>query len=379
MKGSKRLLLAKRIKAARERLSLTQEQLAKMTSLGLLQTVSDIELGKREVKAWELVNIAHALRLDVSYFLATEKPKNPPIILWRKVPKENRSLLEATFLQRCNQYHILEKLCGGVQSHKLPCVDIGTEIINDLRANSLAIQVSGQLNLGAKPAKTLEKVLEDYYLVKIWYMDLGEQGSAATVVDDFGAAILINSKEPPWRRNFSFAHEVFHLITWDYLPPNKLQTDKQLLEKVEKVANTFASNLLLPADTVSESFEARLKNNKIIYLDLVEIAREFDVSTEALIYRLCNLRLIERKIGEAVLEDRHFRELDKESMPRHWRIPPSIPERFVRLAFVAYKRGNLSRSRLAELLDTSLIDLPNVLLGYGFDEKEDYETEISTA
>ena len=107
MEGSKRLLLAKRIKSARDRLGLTQEQLAKMASLGLLQTVSDIELGKREVKAWELVSVANALRVSISSLLATEEPKSSPIVLWRKIPKESRALLEADFLKRCSQYHML--------------------------------------------------------------------------------------------------------------------------------------------------------------------------------------------------------------------------------------------------------------------------------
>ena len=222
-------------------------------------------------------------------------------------------------------------------------------------------------------------MLEDNYFVKIWNIELGEQGSGATVVGDFGQAILINASEPPWRRNFSFAHEVFHLITWDSLPPERLQADKKLFQKVERLAETFAANLLLPTDPILDAFRSRLKEDKITYLDLVEIAREFDVSTEALVYRLCNLRLIEWKIGETVLKDPHFRALDKESMHKHWGTPPPISKRFVLLAFMAYQKGHLSRSRLAEFLNTSLIDLPEVLLEYGFDEQENYKTEISAA
>ncbi len=374
-----RSLLAKRIRVARERLGWTQDQLAKEASLPLPQTVSDIELEKREVKAWELANIARALRVSISSLLVTEEPEPQPIVLWRKEPKEGGPLLEATFLKRCDEYHLFEKLCGSVPNRKLPSEDIKPETIDERTASTLSNRISNQLNLGARPAKVLAKVLEDDYSVKIWYMDLGEQGSGATVVGYFGPAILINSREAPWRRNFSFAHEVFHLITWSSLPPQRLQDDINLREKVERIAEMFASNLLLPSDTVLESIELRVEKNKITYRDLVEIAREFDVSTEALIYRLCYLNKIDWDTGQKVLSDPHFRTVDKESMHRHWRTPPPIPERFVRLAFMAYERGRLSRSRLAEFLNTSLIDLPNVLLEYGFDEQEDYEAEIRTA
>jgi hypothetical protein len=40
-----------------------------------------------------------------------------------------------------------------------------------------------------------------------------------------------------------------------------------------------------------------------------------------------------------------------------WWQPLKFPKRFVRLAFVAYKKGRLSKGKLAEMLDTSLIDL----------------------
>jgi len=372
------LLLGKHIRTARERLGLTLEELAKKASLPALQTVSEIELGKREVKAWELVNIARALRISISCLLDVEELSTPPIVLWRKEPKKDRASLEAAFLQRCNQYHLLEKLSGAKQSRKLPTTDINPETIDYRDAVRLSNQICNQLNLGARPAKVLAKVLEDEYSVKIWYMDLGEQGSAATVVGDFGEAILINLREAPWRRNFSLAHEVFHLITWNSLPLQRLQHDSKLREKVEKIAEMFASNVLLPYEPVSEAIQSGLERNKITYLDIVSIARELDVSTEALIYRLCSLRLIDPAKGKKVLSDSHFRATDRGSMSKYWTSPPPIPERFVRLAFAAYKLGRLSRSRLAEFLDTSLIDLPDILLVYGFNEQEDYEVEIST-
>ena len=64
--------------------------------------------------------------------------------------------------------------------------------------------------------------------------------------------------------------------------------------------------------------------------------------------------------------------------PRWWR-PPEFPERFVKLAFVAYKKGKLSKAKLAEMLDTSLIDLPKTLQEYGHKDREGYDAEVRVA
>jgi Zn-dependent peptidase ImmA (M78 family) len=221
--------------------------------------------------------------------------------------------------------------------------------------------------------------LENQYGVKIWYGDLGEKGSAASTISTFGPAILMNSKQAPWRRNYNFAHELFHLIIWDSVPPVVLMKDQSLFDAFEKYANAFASALLLPAEPVLNEFQKRVKNNSIRYTDVIDIAREFDVSTEALLYRLCNLNQINRKTVEKIINDSDFKKIDKASMHKIWWDPPPIPERFVLLGFIAYQKGNVSRARLAEYLETSLFDLKNLLLEYGLDEDEDYEAQIRTA
>jgi len=66
-------------------------------------------------------------------------------------------------------------------------------------------------------------------------------------------------------------------------------------------------------------------------------------------------------------------------MAPQWWQPLKIPERFVRLAFVAYQKGRLSRAKLSEMLDTSLFDLPNTLQEYGLSDTEGYDAEVRTA
>lgn len=177
----------------------------------------------------------------------------------------------------------------------------------------------------------------------------------------------------------NFAHEIFHLITWYSFPPNLIEKAPDLWNKLEKIANVFASCILLPSDVVTVEFEKNIDKNSIAYIDLIGMARKFDVSTEALLFRLLNLKLLDKNTVDNILKDQLFRETDKSTMaPRWWR-PPEFPERFVRLAFVAYKKGRLSKAKLANLLDTSLFDLSEILREYGLIDREGYNVEVRVA
>ena len=371
--------LGQRIRALRERLGLSQEELAYRAGFSAHQVVSQIEKGKREVKAWELANLAKVLRTDIPVLLSAEEPESLLVVLWREAPDENAKTKEADFLQRCKRYAYLEKLCNAEPRRRLPLREVAPNEFGYTDAYELAEDTLRQLDLGARPAASLVDTLENSYGVKVLYADLGEEGSAASTIGPFGSAILMNSVEAPWRRNFNFAHEVFHLLTWKSIPPERMIEDPAFRDRIESLANAFASSLLLPGNAVSIAFERRLKDGKVYLTELVEIAREFDVSTAALLYRLRNLGYFDKEAVERLLNDPAFRQLDRSTMAACWWAPPPIPERFVRLAFRAYHEGKISRAKLAEYMDVGLLDLTDTLLEYGLNDREDYKAEMLTS
>ena len=77
-----------------------------------------------------------------------------------------------------------------------------------------------------------------------------------------------------------------------------------------------------------------------------------------------------------MLNDPAFRQLDRSTMAACWWQPPPIPERFVRLAFLAYQEGKISRTKLAEYLGVSLLDLTDTLQEYNLDDREDYKAKM---
>jgi Zn-dependent peptidase ImmA (M78 family)/transcriptional regulator with XRE-family HTH domain len=370
--------LGDRIKTFRKRLNLTQKDLANQMGFNSPETLSQIERGDRELKAWELVKLAKLLSLNLNDLLRIENVQEKPVVLWRESPETDKESKESKFIKHCEDYAMLEELSRSRTAEQFPQKKVSPDDVSYETARRLASEIRREFNLGDRPARELIKILEEGFGVKIWYFDM-EEGSAASTIGPFGPAILMNLNEAPWRRNYNFAHEIFHLITWNSLPPSLIKNSPDLWDKLEKIANVFASCILLPNDVVTVEFEKNIDKKSITYIDLIGMARKFDVSTEALLFSLLNLKLLDKNTVDNILKDQLFREIDRSTMAPSWWRPPEFPERFVRLAFVAYKKGKLSKAKLAEMLDTSLIDLSKILQEYGHKDREGYDAEVRVA
>lgn len=368
-----------KIRNAREKLGLTQAQLADRVGFSHAQTVSDIERGERALKAAEAGKIGRALYIDYWELLGAEEEQEErePCVIWR-MQAGMAGEAEQRFVKKCRQYRLVEEANGTTQNRVL--WEEPFEIAGDpyRRAREIAQRASREFNLGDRPASALPELLENEYNVKVWYFDLNDHGSSACTDADFGKAILVDAAEAPWRRNWDFAHEVFHLLTWQHSLRIWQEGSDDERELVEKCANAFAASLLLPSGEVAEVFDKNVEDGKISYRSLVEIAREFDVSTEALLYRLISLHRIPRETVQDLLSDERFRALDRKSMAPNWWQPPELPERFVRMAFFAYKQGDLSRARLAEFLETDLLRLRDRLEEFYFCDEFDYNQMLHT-
>ena len=61
------------------------------------------------------------------------------------------------------------------------------------------------------------------------------------------SVILINRNEPEYlRRNYNLAHELFHVLTWQAMPPNELDAIMEKKSRIEMLADALAAALLMP-------------------------------------------------------------------------------------------------------------------------------------
>ncbi|KXB06575.1 hypothetical protein AKJ54_01265, partial [candidate division MSBL1 archaeon SCGC-AAA382K21] len=110
--------ITENIRKRRKELGFTQKDLAEKMGFDNHQTVSDIERGKRDLKASELAAIANILRTSTNKLLKGVETFHGSPVLWRKEPKDKKEK-EAIFREKCEQYHFLERVLGKKQETKL--------------------------------------------------------------------------------------------------------------------------------------------------------------------------------------------------------------------------------------------------------------------
>jgi len=344
-------------------LGLSQKELADLLGFASHQIVSDLERGRRDVKAWELAKIAEVLHLTLPSLMGLQSAERPePRVFWRLgAETPDRPRREARLLERLDRYRRLERLVGVANlAEALPEYPLSPERSSFSHVHRLAAQTWRSMELGGRPAFSLVGALEERFGVKVFFDDLGSGESAACVRGPEDAAILMNRNESPWRHRFSFAHELFHLVTWDSVMSAWSDRDREPTwsNRLETLANVFAAALILPGDIVRTEFYSRFEEEHPTDAELVDMARSYGVSTEALLWRRKNLDLMSEGDVRSRLDSPEFRQLDRMTMAAHWdETPPDLPKRFMRLVALAYQAGDLSRSSAAKYLETDPGDL----------------------
>lgn len=376
-----RIELAGRLKRAREAAGLSLGDAATRLGFSNYQTLSNIEKGDREVKASELALFAKVYFCNLnSLLLGQDQPQAEIHFLWRRAPAERKSEVEAFIRHKIEEYHLLEKLLGLTEEGAGFTLSVSpTDVRTNYQVDALATRVGDLLNLGSRPALSLQKVMEQILRTKLLFVELSDFGSAAaTVHPEFGAAIVVNNAEAPWRINFTLAHELFHVITWSTFSPAELELTPALFKEVENKAERFASTLLLPESAVREELNARIKEQRLAYSEIVDISREFGVSTQALLYRMANLKLIAWDKAHALAQSDELKKIDQRARKDMDQDSPTS-QRFMLLAVKCLRKGLISRGKFSELLDIDRADIDEHLEYWGLSEEEGESIEIMAA
>jgi Zn-dependent peptidase ImmA (M78 family) len=186
--------------------------------------------------------------------------------------------------------------------------------------------------------------------VKVFYLDF--VGSAiSTVSEEFGPAILLNSGNKLWRRNFDLAHELFHLLTWRMFR-SESGNAATLGKGEESFANAFASALLMPVESLRNRLDMRLDSERRIGMEqLCDVAREFEVSVDALVYRMATVFAWQKSKTAEILNA--AKRVEPFQGPRLSDIPEPFPERYCYLAQRALREGKLSLMQFARYMAIS--------------------------
>jgi len=369
--------IGKRIREERKKMGLKLQELSKMVGFQSYQTLSSIEKGARPVKVSELDKIARALGLTVSYLLGGEE-KRQEKVLWRKCNnKSHCKKYENLLITFCKNYKKLSELIGHKYEKFIPQKpdEFQKERFKDDYefARDLAEKYRKELDLGRYPGNNLIDALQEKNIL-IFCFDLGNFGSAASLVGEFGAAILLNKNDRPWRRTFDISHELFHIITWNIYNPKEVYDDERGKSNPEKYADEFAASLLLPRESLVDEIRKLEGRGGLNIIDIIRIATKFRVSIQALTYRLQNLQIYSARDMKEIRNLTKRYNLNKFMRSREADLPV-LPEIYVNQALKTYQQGRLSKLKLAEYLNVDYIDMNDFLKKYSYPDIEELNIE----
>ena len=152
------------------------------------------------------------------------------------------------------------------------------------------------------PPVPIEAIVKKHGL-KLHFRRLDSDLSGFLYRDAIQSVIGVNSQHAKVRQRFTMAHELAHFLLHrgeslhvDRAVQAKFRStiSSQGVNPEEIEANLFAASLLMPAEFLQRDI-AEIKPTDILDdKSMTSLAKHYDVSTQALLLRLVNLRFIEQ-------------------------------------------------------------------------------------
>ena len=372
--------LGERIRSARIDLHLTQEQLAEIVQLPR-PAISNIESGNRAVDSMELVALSRALKKPLSFFVEApheESASEPLTVLYRseEISDADRSAVD-NFTSLSRDYAALEKLLDLKELQFFPSwgSDIKSKWKAVVHGERTASDLRAYLNIGISPALDLDKTLEQKGVKVVSRPLPGSKVWGFSVTSkEFGHSIFINNYCTAERQLFTLAHELGHL-TMDRNHIATIFTEKQAPDSnenqhrvfLEVRANAFAAAFLMPDIAIRNALvklgiHDRAKD-QLSAATLDYLRQQFGVSSEAMLWRLVNLKIISKQ------ERTKLSQLPAtENIPTAQPPQATLPHRYQALALEAFRRAKISIGKLADFLRLDLYETRKLVKQFGIQQ-----------
>lgn len=338
-------LIGLRLAALRERKNLTQSDVARVLGLKSHQIVSNIETGTRPMKGAEMVALIERYGVTPDYFTDPFRLEGEGQFCWRqshcsKVALESYRHKAGTWLAAFRALSRPEDRPGPRERLSLRLWERSSFEL----AMAEGERLTKDYSMGDVPAIRLPTVMEQDFGILVLMVDGDERISGAACRLPELDAVLVNRNENPGRRNFDLAHEFFHILTWDTMPPSEIEgVSENGGSRVEQLANAFASALLMPQRVLARFGDWRRLGNSERASQMRKVADFFRVSVSALHWRLVGLKLL-CKASEM---------LEVEAPPAEYLhdTPPAFSKVYLSVMANAIDRGDISVGRLAKLIE----------------------------
>ena len=295
-------MVGEQIASARRELGLTQAQLSERLGFKDRQILSYIESGKRKVSSRELIQVMELLGKTLDFFTDPTLVVGEHVMSWRAEEPEIDSF-EAWALNLVgSNRELLKQLKEPISPLRLFLPLEKSSTFEEAIAAAEGLLRSW--NIRSAPAPQIQPRIESELRIMVLPVDAPDHISGGAVNLPEGATIFLNRHRfTADVSHFTLAHELFHILTWPTMPPDRFDLERVGKQsRAEKLANNFAAALLMPGDLLVRQFQEWKKMtelpHKIIAAEIPpktwfkEVAEFFEVSVEALKFRLINAKLL---------------------------------------------------------------------------------------
>lgn len=360
-------LMGRRLRALREQRGLSQKELADIFGIKDRQTVSAIESGDRRMTADELVTAIQKLNVSLEYFTDPFSLDGEARFSWRQMDVSLDALDE--YERVAGRWIAAFRLMARETGQPLPLFReaVALTTSNTFEDASWAGECFvSDYKLGDTPAAMLAEVMQDELGILVLLVDAttGISGAACHLLDL--DAVLINRREVIGRRNFDLAHELFHILTWEAMPPERSEEASETSSnRVEQLANSFASAVLVPEASLKRFGDWSNLNDEGLIHKLIETANELQVTATALKWRLVSMKRLSRSRAQAIPGDA-LRNNGHATLTGAT-TSPLFSKRFVDVMGISLQQGRVSARRLAQVLDLTVDDLLALFPAHGLE------------
>ena len=357
--------IRRRIAALRERAGLTQADLAQALGFKDRQTVSTIETGDRKVSAAELVKLADIFGVDLPFFSDPYILVDEASFSWRRneLPDDEIVQFEKKAKGWVALYRHLSRLAEVPVNSLVPTLALDQESRFE-EASAEGETIARQFDLGPVPALRLEETLNVDLNALVLQIDAPEGISGAACRLGGLYVVLVNRNEAPARRAFNLAHELFHLATWNQMPPEHIESVRVRRggnPRPEQLANAFAGGMLMPRASLEPMLARHPRPEPDQHAEWIKtLATAMAVSGQAMKWRLVDLGELPRAQAGRISDDALRMDPDPETP-----LPPRFSQNFVERLHWGLDRGQLTVRKAAQVMSLTLDELQALFGSYG--------------
>lgn len=342
---------AQRLRQARILQKMSMDQLsAKIGDLVTKQAISKYEAAKMMPNSTVLIALATALDVDADYFFRpfTFDLENFQVSFRKKsdTSAKDISALKVRIQDEVERYLEIEEILGKENAQIVPLEGETLSTAEQMREQAIKVRQDWQLGLDA--IGNVQDVLEAHG-IKVICTDApkGFDGVSGVVNGKHLVVVLNRTQEHVERRRFTALHELGHLLY------NKRFASNLTLREKENLCNAFASEMLLPSETLQRIFRP---GEKISTSELRQLQMVYGISIDAIMHKLNEIGII----SDSKYKSYCIRKNQDEALKKYVEdtcYKEELSTKFMTMVYAAAAKDLISTSKAASLLHSTISDV----------------------